>query len=378
MHTEVSNQATGSIRKAGLDDLDDLVRIENACFEIDRFSRRSFRYLLSRAHAETYLYVEGGITVGYTMILFNTGTSLSRLYSYAVDPAYRNRGIGRLLLEMAERAARDRDCAYMRLEVRKDNDQSIRLIKQSGYRQIGIVPDYYEDHMDAIRYEKMLQPVLKPELMRIPYYEQTLDFTCGPSALMMGMKALDPSIQMDRKLELRIWRESTTIYMTSGHGGCGPYGMALSAYHRGFDVELYLNETGAMFIDSVRSEEKKEVMRLVQEDFVEELRDLPVRIHNGALSAEEMKERFNEGGIPIVLISSYRIYHEKFPHWVVVTGFDEHYVYAHDPFVEYEIGKTPTDCINMPILQKDFQHMARYGKAGQKAAIVLKKKAGKK
>jgi hypothetical protein len=38
----------------------------------------------------------------------------------------------------------------------------------------------------------------------------------------------------------------------------------------------------------------------------------------------------------LVLISSYRIYGERFPHWVVVTGFDAHYIYVHDPLVDVE------------------------------------------
>ena len=228
--------------------------------------------------------------------------------------------------------------------------------------------------MEALRYEKRLAPQLKTELARVPYYMQTLEFTCGPSALMMAMHALDNKVKLSRKLELRLWRESTTIFMTSGHGGCGPYGLALSAYHAGFDVEMYLSEKGTMFLDSVRSAEKKEVMRLVQEDFVAELKRLPVKIRYRTINISELEKKFTAGGIPIVLISSYRIYHEKFPHWVVVTGFDEKYIYVHDPYVDYEAGKASIDCMNMPIPKKDFMHMARYGKAAQKAVLILRRR----
>ncbi|MBS1213888.1 MAG: N-acetyltransferase [Proteobacteria bacterium] len=191
---------------------------------------------------------------------------------------------------------------------------------------------------------------------------------------MMAMKALQPDLQLDRKLELRIWRESTTVFMTSGHGGCGPYGMSLSACHRGFDVELFVNDDGALFINSVRDPEKRTVIRLVQEDFVEELRHLPVKIVYGALSVGDLQSKMEQGGIPVVLISSYRIYQEKFPHWVVVTGYDERCFYVHDPYVDTGAGKTLTDCISMPILKKDFQRMARYGKTGQKAVLIIKGK----
>lgn len=362
------------IRLASIADLDALVGIENRCFDGDRLSRRNFRYLLTKGNAETLIDEEDGVLRGYSMLLFNIGTSLARLYSLAVDPDQQRKGVAGALVRASEETARANDAVTLRLEIRKDNVASIGLFRRHGYREFGLYTDYYEDHMDALRFEKSLVQELEPAMARVPFYEQTLDFTCGPSAVMMAMKALDPTVVLDRMLELRIWRESTTIFMTAGHGGCGPYGMALSAYHRGFDVEVYVNNESALFVDSVRNLEKKEVMRLVQEDFVNELRSVPVKIHYGVLGVGALQELFEQGGIPIVLISSYRIYHEKFPHWVVVTGFDERFIYVHDPFVDKEMGKTITDCVNMPILRKDFERMARYGKAGQKSVLILKKR----
>jgi ribosomal protein S18 acetylase RimI-like enzyme len=361
------------IRPARLDDMDSLVRIEDTSFATDRITRRNFRYLLTKAHALTLVNESAGRVRGYAMVLFHAGTSLARLYSYAVDPAHQRQGIGRALVEAAERMALERECVTLRLEVRRDNPASIHLFESLGYRYLEAVPDYYEDHAEALRFEKALAPHLNPELARVPYYRQTLDFTCGPASLMMGMKALQPELPVSRKLELRLWRESTTVFMTSGHGGCGPYGLALSAFRRGFGVEVFVNDEGALFITSVRDPEKREVMQIVQEDFLEELRSLPIRLVYGALSVGELQERMEEGGIPVVLISSYRLYREKFPHWIVVTGFDSHFFYVHDPYVDLQAGKTPTDCVNMPILKQDFQRMARYGKTGQKAVLILKK-----
>ncbi len=352
-------------------DLDALIRLEEVAFDGDRLTRRQMRYMLTKAHAEILVDEEEGALRGYVLLLFHTGTSLARLYSIAVDPAQRSRGVARALVAAAERAALEADCAYMRLEVRRDNAASIALFQGLGYRQFGTYEDYYEDHMQALRFEKLLTRQLQPDLATVPYCEQTLDFTCGPAALMMAMQALDRDVVADRRLELRLWRESTTVFMTSGHGGCGPYGLALSACHRGFDVEIYVNDESALFVDSVRSPEKKEVIRLVEEDFLDEIRELPIPLHYRALRMDELQDRFERGGIPVVLISSYRIYKEKFPHWVVVTGFDERFVYVHDPYVDTEKGKSRIDCMNMPILRKDFEHMARYGKSGQRAVVIL-------
>lgn len=366
------------IRTATLQDLDGLLDIENRCFDTDRISRRNFRHLLTKANAATLLDEQDGRIRGYAMLLFNTGTSLARLYSIAVTPVYRSAGVGEALVKACERLALDRDCVSLRLEVRRDNAASLGLFEKLGYRFLETVPDYYEDHADALRFEKHLAPHLRPELVQVPYYQQTLDFTCGPAALMMAMKALDPSLHLDRKLELRIWRESTTVFMTSGHGGCGPYGLALSAFRRGFDVAIFVNDDGTLFTHSVRDPEKRTVIQLVQEDFVEELSQLPIEIVYGTLNVADLQAEIERGSIPVVLISSYRIYQEKFPHWVVVTGYDERYFYVHDPYVDTAAGKTLTDCVNMPILKKDFQRMARYGKTGQKAVLILKRWARKR
>jgi uncharacterized protein YvpB len=98
---------------------------------------------------------------------------------------------------------------------------------------------------------------------------------------------------------------------------------------------------------------------------------LPVRLVYGALSVDDLQRKVEAGGVPVLLISSYRLYREKFPHWIVVTGFDERYFYVHDPYVDVSSDKTRLDCINMPILKKDLQRMARYGKSGQKAVVIL-------
>lgn len=364
------------IRKASISDLDALVEIENRCFQIDRLSRRSFRHLLTKANAVTLIAEEQGVPVGYVAVLFNAGTSLARLYSIAVDAAFRGRGIAGELVSAAEQAALDGECVVLRLEVRRDNEASLALFRRLGYRQFGRYPDYYEDHMEALRFEKELVPHLSPDIARVPYYRQTLDFTCGPASLLMAMHGLNAKLPFERAQEIQLWRESTTIFMTSGHGGCGPHGLALAAWHRGFHVELFLSEEGALFIDSVRSDEKKAVMALVQQQFEREVAEAGIPVHYRQLGLEEMREAFDRGAIPLVLISSWRIYREKFPHWVVVTGFDDRYIYVHDPYVDEEKGKSETDCMNMPILQKDFSRMARYGKSALRAAMVIHNRNG--
>lgn len=357
---------------ASLADINALVLLEQQCFSTDLLTSRQWRYMLTKANASVLVCrAADQKVVGYVLILYNNNTAVARLYSIAVTMAARRLGIGKQLLKAAERTARERGRAYLRLEIRLDNIASLRLFESLGYKHFGHYDAYYEDRMDAARYEKLLVRELDPNVTKVPFYEQTLDFTCGSSALMMAMRALDPNMPIGRPLELRIWREATTIFMTSGHGGCGPFGLALAAHRRGFRTELYVNDAGVPLIDSVRSAEKKAVMRLVHEEMLREVQevDLPVQYTN--ISLEHLREKCEHGAIPLVLISLFRIYGGKYPHWVVVTGFDDHFVYAHNPFVARKEGETELDSINVPIPKKEFTRMARYGRAGLQAVVLV-------
>lgn len=363
------------IRQGQLTDIEKLVHLENSCFDYDRISRRSFRYFLTKSRAVLLVEEVKGEILAYILLLFHRGTSLARLYSIAVNSASRQHGVAKKLVAAGETAAVDRDCITIRLEVRDDNIPSIRLFESLGYQKFGRYLNYYEDDSDAIRLEKRLLKNLPAQLTTVPYYQQTLDFTCGPASLMMAMKALDSTVKPSRRFELRLWRESTTIYMTSGHGGCGPYGLALAAHHRDFQVIVYVKDRETFFIDSVRNEDKKEVIRLVEEEFLEEINLAGIVIHHQQVTTKEIVKALDDGAIPVVLISSYRLYKEKSPHWVVITGHDEHLLYFHDPYINKTKGRTVTDCVNMPIPLQEFERMAQYGKSGQRAALIIYRKS---
>ena len=144
------------ISAAEVRDLEDLLRIEDACFHCDRLSRRQFRHLLTRANAATVVAREAGRASGYATVLFRSGSPLARLYSTGVAPDRRGAGLGRALLRAAERAARRRGADLMRLEVRPDNQAALDLYRSAGYATFGRYDRYYEDDSDALRMEKPL------------------------------------------------------------------------------------------------------------------------------------------------------------------------------------------------------------------------------
>ncbi|WP_119461706.1 peptidase C39 family protein [Rhodospirillaceae bacterium SYSU D60014] len=213
-----------------------------------------------------------------------------------------------------------------------------------------------------------------PILLPVPHYAQTLDFTCGPSALMMVMKALDPTVEMSRALEMQLWREATTIFMGAGHGGSGAFGLAIAAHRRGFDAEVTVNHKGVLLADRARSDVKREVMRLVQETDLREARERGIPVAYGRLGADDLERKAREGWLPIVLVSTFYIHGDHVPHWVVVTGLDAEAVTLNDPWVDVAGGKTAADMSNLRVPRKDFDGMARYGKARERAAVLVRRR----
>ncbi len=359
------------IRAARLEDVETLVKLENRSFDSDRLSARNFRHMIHKGNDELLVAEVDGSLLGYALTLFRSNTSLARLYSIAVAPEARGRNLGFDLVVASQQAALARGATRMRLEVRQDNPAAQALYHKLGYRDFGLWEDYYDDHQTALRMENTLAPHLATGLRRVPWYPQSLDFTCGPACLMMAMKAHDANLRLDRQLELRLWREATTVYMTSGHGGCSPKGLALSAARRGFPVRVWVSDETEMFTDSVRSENKKEVIRLVESNFRRELDLAGIRVGRRARQVSELKQALADGGLPLLLISSYRLHGDRAPHWVLLTAADERFLYINDPFVDYEEGQVDTDCFGIPIAPVELERMMRLGRRKHHACVVV-------
>ncbi|HWA45368.1 MAG TPA: peptidase C39 family protein [Hypericibacter adhaerens] len=208
---------------------------------------------------------------------------------------------------------------------------------------------------------------------RIPHYRQTTDFTCGPSSVLMSMRALDPRAPFDRASELQLWREATSVFSgpSGGHGGCGPVALALALGRRGFTAEVHVNHRDVFLGERTRSAERKEVMRVLQEQDLAEAKRRGIPVHYGTLSQKALEARFREGLIPIVLVSTHFIHGDHVAHWVVVTGFDDENVYVNDPWVALDKGKTPKDMTDFPVPRQAFDGMTCYGKQRERACVLV-------
>jgi ribosomal protein S18 acetylase RimI-like enzyme len=362
-----------TIRRARRDDIPALSRIEDAAFAVDRISPRSFREFVEKRSARLLVAERDGLVVGYALVLYRAGTAVARLYSLAVDPALGGSGIGRCLVEAAAEDARGRGALFLRLEVRPDNAAAIRLYERLGFRAFGRYLDYYEDHSAALRLEKSLVGKHMPAGREVTYYAQTTEFTCGPAAMAMAMRALDPATALGRPLELTLWREATTIFMTSGHGGCEPVGMAVALRKRGFRTSVWVNQPPPFFLDGVRTADKREVMLIVQETFAAEATALGVPIHDRPLARDDLVAAIDGGYCAIVLISPWRMYHERYPHWILLYGYDARTVFAHDPWIEPDEHETAIAKAHLAIPWSEFEAMSAYGRSRLRAAVLVGK-----
>ncbi len=100
----------------------------------------------------------GDVYAGYIMCKAEYGFSSFRrlgfvrkghLVSVAVLPEYRNKGIGRILVEEALKGIMEQKCVEMYLEVRCSNNGAVRLYEGMGFVIKRQLKSYYKDGEDA-------------------------------------------------------------------------------------------------------------------------------------------------------------------------------------------------------------------------------------
>ena len=137
-----------TIRRARLEDLPEVCRLERACFK-HPYPPQLLHMFMS-LYPELFLVAEcGGKIVGYVCGVVRTD-GYGHIVSICVDPGYRRRGIGRALMEAIERAFMEIfDVCRFRLEVRVSNVPAIKLYEKLGFKIVRKLESYYLDGEDA-------------------------------------------------------------------------------------------------------------------------------------------------------------------------------------------------------------------------------------
>ncbi len=178
---------------------------------------------------------------------------------------------------------------------------------------------------------------------------------------MMVLARHNRETQLDPVLEVRLWRDATTIYMMSGPGGCEPFGLAVAAHERGLKASIIVSIEDMLFLQSVRSEEKRKVMQLAQTDFRQRTEAYAIPVDYRGFTLHDILAALRRGAAVIVLISGYHMFGKKVPHWVLAHGEDGRHILIHDPGWRKNSAK-PLPMLQMSLFPSTFS-TASHGSA---------------
>jgi Peptidase_C39 like family len=190
--------------------------------------------------------------------------------------------------------------------------------------------------------------------LKIPYYAQTSEFSCGPACVLMIFKFFNSNLKLNRTLEFEVWRQCNMI----GVKGADPFGMSVPLLDAGHEVRLLTQRRSMVDPDLWRS--RIQEIRLTPED-----EDLTVfgiaenkkralgrglTVVYSRLTVKRVAKSFYEGFIPMALVHMGVVHQLDIPHWVVVTDIGDDHIAFNDPY-------PPKGGKNIRVSREEFRQM---------------------
>lgn len=135
------------IIRADLSLADDIINIENSCFD-KPWSEKSVKSQLESEFKVTFLCRCNGICAGY--ISFTTVLDEGQIDLVAVAPRFRRIGVAKALFEAVFGYLEENGLKFLTLEVRASNLPAISLYEKLGFKRDGIRKKYYDGIEDAV------------------------------------------------------------------------------------------------------------------------------------------------------------------------------------------------------------------------------------
>ncbi len=130
------------------DKVEDLLDIEKDD-DKEILKEKDLEYELHENPVSKFLVIkDNNKIVGYLdyWITFDSST----IFKIIIKKEYRNKGYASLLLEKCIEDLKNNEVFYLTLEVRKSNENAIKLYKKFNFEEITIKEKYYNDGEDAI------------------------------------------------------------------------------------------------------------------------------------------------------------------------------------------------------------------------------------
>lgn len=126
------------IEKFSKSHLDDVENIEKICFS-SPWSKEALADQINNPTSHFIVACEDGKAVGYMGLQIFSGEGY--VTNIAVLPEYRQRGIAQKLIEKCMENTMD----FISLEVRESNIPAINLYTKTGFENMGIRPNFYQN-----------------------------------------------------------------------------------------------------------------------------------------------------------------------------------------------------------------------------------------
>jgi len=138
-------------------DLPVLYEIDQACFPPGvSYAKSELSRFVSQRGSRTWIAEEGGEIVGF-LIAGRAGTSVAHIVTIDVRAECRRRGVGRTMMNAAEKWARDRKLELVYLETAEGNLIAQRFYQARGYSKVERIEGYYANGQAAWVMAKDLQ-----------------------------------------------------------------------------------------------------------------------------------------------------------------------------------------------------------------------------
>ena len=142
------------VRNFKYDDLDRIAEIVSS--SLGEYYPKSIYLERSSAWENGFIVgVEDGRVIAMLLGIVQ-GKFETRILMFAVDKAYRNRGIGYEMMQRFIDLSVSKGATKISLEVRRSNLDAIRFYEKFGFRNTGVLFMYYSDMEDGLKMAKTL------------------------------------------------------------------------------------------------------------------------------------------------------------------------------------------------------------------------------
>ena len=134
-------------REMNEEDLKSVLDLESKCFKDPWNEKDCLNELNENPFSHGWLLIDEKI-VGYAF-LWET-FEMAQVARIGIDPSFRRKGYGDMLLKHLFERAKVQECEFMTLEVRESNIPALNLYKKNEFIQVNVSKQYYPDGENAI------------------------------------------------------------------------------------------------------------------------------------------------------------------------------------------------------------------------------------